>query len=669
MRRFPALLCIAVVLIIGLAACGGSKSSTIGPPATVTVIPSSLSLTLGEVQQLTPSVTDSNGNILSNQTFTYASSNSSFVTVSSGGLVCAGTWDSLTTPIVCTPPTTGPLPTPAANITVTTGSASTTVPVFEHAHVDAITITPGTTDCQSAGGDTPETNTFTAHAFSKGADITSLVGPFTWTVSPGTIGTVDTSGKCTTDNTCVITAAKPGRASVTATVSGTISTPADFTTCPVQAISLHVSGATDTSVTLNTGQTSTLAADVVDTKSKTLSNLSLSFGSSQPVVATAANNPIILTAGAAGTATLVASCTPSSCNTNLYPVYGNPFKASVNGSSATTVYVASTASTNLLPVDSSANSIGTAITLVNQPNSMVFSPNGAKLLLGSSAGLMVFDIATNQGTTASAVVGKAISVSPDSNTVIVSDATTGNLFIYSISSQTYSTVAFGAEATDAAWSPDSLRAYVVGGGKLAVLSPGTTPRISAVGTVNDVDFLTQGSFAYLAGGSANVSVYATCNNTEVTGVATPARPALIRSLPSGLGMVAADPPYLDVITATTDGAGCPPALSNSEAHYDLGAGSFTASQLLVTADSSKAFVLLGDQPSVLAFDLATNAASTIPLGSGITGATNGGTTLDSKLLFFGVKGANTLEKYDIGAGTLTPISVSISPDLVAVRPK
>ncbi len=670
MRRFPALLCVVITLVFGLAGCGGSKNiGTVGPPAKVTVSPSPVSLTLGDTAQLSPTVTDSSGNVLIGQTFTFQSSNTSFVTVSNGGLVCAGTWDSLTTPVVCTPPTTGPLPSPAGNITVTTSSISATVPVYEHPHVDAITVTPVMTGCLSAGGSAAETNTFTAKAFNKGTDITSLVGPLNWTVSPSTIATVNTSGLCSTDNTCVITAAQPGQANVTASVAGTVSTPSTFTTCPVQQISLHVSGGTDTSASFSSiGNTATLAADVTDTKGNTLSATSLFYDTVQPVVAFLATGTLNLTAAAPGATSLVASCTPPSCNTNLYPVYSNPFQATVSGTSATTVYVASTSSTTLLPVDSSANTVGTAITLPNQPNSLMATPNGAKLVLGSSSGVMVVDTTSGGVTTTSAVVGKVIGVSPDSSTAMVSDPATGTLYTYTIPTANYVTTAFGVEATHASWSPDALRAYVVGGDKLAVLSTGTTPRISTIGTVNDVDFLKQGSFAYLAGGSANVSVYATCNNADVSGVATPGRPALIRGLPNGREVVAADPPYVDVINASTDGAGCPPAIGNSEAHYDLGAGSFSAKQLVVTPDSNTAFVL-GDQPSLLRFDLATNTPTAVPLASPITGITTGGTTLDSKLLFFGVAGSNTLEKYDIGAGTLTPISVSISPDLVAVRPK
>src|SRR5438445_11673215 len=86
--------------------CGGSGSSTpagTGVPTSLTVAPSSLSLNPGQVVQVTPTLFDGAGNALSNTTFTFSATGGA--QVSTNGLVCAGTWDSLTAPVVCTPST------------------------------------------------------------------------------------------------------------------------------------------------------------------------------------------------------------------------------------------------------------------------------------------------------------------------------------------------------------------------------------------------------------------------------------------------------------------------------------------------------------------------------------------------------------------------------------
>ncbi|MFB3813660.1 MAG: YncE family protein [Terriglobales bacterium] len=649
-------------------------------------------MNLRDVQQLSATVQDANGNVLANQTLTFSSSNTSFVTVSSGGLVCAGVWDAQT--VVCQPPSSGPLPAPAANITVSVGSVSATVPVYLHPPINAITVSAASSECQTAGGDTPETNTYTAKAFSNGVDITSLVGPLSWSVSPSSVATVDTTGKCTTDNTCVITAAAPGVAQVYASVAGTTSTPGRFTTCPVQSIALTVKDATDTSVTLDAGKTATVAPVALDTKGKDVTKKAiLQFDVAQPVVASGVISSGVVTANAPGTTTLLASCTPPSCNipipnsTNLYPVYSNPFVVTVNGTSSTTAYVASSESTSLYPIDSTKSAdtaVGAAITLPDKPNSMVVAPNGQRLYLGSAAGLIIVDTATNSVSTVPTLVGKPISVSPDSNVVIISDAATGTLYFYATSNNSVVTHNFGVTATHAAWSPDSYRAYVTSGEKAVVYTQGRSVVPLTTATARDVAFLSQGSFAYLGGGGNNVSAYATCNDAQAAGVATPGIPSLIEPVMDGQRLVAVDVPYLDVITATSDGtapvngatgydpatnACIPPALSNSEAHFDLTAGTFTPNQLLVTSDGNNAFVLPADIPSLIAFDLTSQTPTLVPLGAGITGTTTGGVTLDGKLLFFGLKGANTVAKYDVAAKTITPISVTIAPEFVAVRPK
>src|SRR5574337_887267 len=105
MRRLARSRFIAVLILglLGLAGCGGGskKDTKAGVPTSISFSPSSLSLTVGGVQGLTAQVLDGNGAAISTAKITFSSSNTAIATVSSAGLVCAGTWDANN--IVCTP--------------------------------------------------------------------------------------------------------------------------------------------------------------------------------------------------------------------------------------------------------------------------------------------------------------------------------------------------------------------------------------------------------------------------------------------------------------------------------------------------------------------------------------------------------------------------------------
>src|SRR4051812_16725392 len=104
MRR-SAIICFALVITIGLSLTGcGSGSSTGTTPITptITIAPATLSMNFGQFVQLTPTMIDANGVQFFTPTPVYASNNPN-IQVTAAGFVCAGTWNSLTTPTVCTP--------------------------------------------------------------------------------------------------------------------------------------------------------------------------------------------------------------------------------------------------------------------------------------------------------------------------------------------------------------------------------------------------------------------------------------------------------------------------------------------------------------------------------------------------------------------------------------
>jgi len=269
------LLLIVFAGLLAISGCHGGGS--IGPVANVTVTPTSLSLSPGEVSGLTSKATDKNGNTVGNTTFTYAVTGG-VVSVSNNGLVCAGTWDSVTTPINCMKGSTG---TATIKVTATGGGGTATsadIPVTVHQKIDAVRIAPvGTApSCVSQGATAPaNTEQFQATALSNDPAFCGSAGTpcpvpnpgtFAFNSSQPTVGTISTTQPTGQDPADItVTAGNPGVSNITATIAGVGSSPATFITCAARSISLHVSGSSATSFSIAQAGTQALAAAVVDT--------------------------------------------------------------------------------------------------------------------------------------------------------------------------------------------------------------------------------------------------------------------------------------------------------------------------------------------------------------------------------------------------------------------
>ena len=149
--------------------------------------------------------------------------------------------------------------------------------------------------------------------------------------------------------------------------------------------------------------------------------------------------------------------------------------------------------------------------------------------------------------------------------------------------------------------------------------------------------------------AAQILVYSTCQTTQEQ-LLSATSPTLIKALPNGTGAVAVDPPSIDVVsTPSTLNAGCPVTTQSTINGYDLGVGSFTPAQLLVSPNSSTAFIL-SNLPSVITFNVATLAPSTIPLAGGAT-PLYGGLTIDGTQLWVGASDNNGASRqYVAGTG-------------------
>jgi hypothetical protein len=315
----------------------------------VNLTPSSnTSVNLGTTFGFTASAQTTAGTTLAT-TFTYTSSDTSVLNVAPNGVACAGHWDVAFT--TCTPGGTGVVTVTAFAL----GQSSVPTFVFVHPVIDSITVTgilltgvPIQEPCLSQG----QSMTLEAHAFSQGSDITSAVGPFTWSAQfppvVNLVGIVNTAYNFPTNQVTAV-AVIPGMTQISASASGVSSSSFQqpqyqnsqgtspvldfFETCPIQSINLEVGlpGSQQTGQTTfvsSKGATSqTATAVLTDVMGNTslpntnngiiLSKVPLTWSASQPgVVGTAAAclQTCALSTPLPGAGSVTASCSPPTCN-------------------------------------------------------------------------------------------------------------------------------------------------------------------------------------------------------------------------------------------------------------------------------------------------------------------------------------------------------------------
>jgi hypothetical protein len=711
-----------------LGGCGQSSAPRPNPNAVFQVIlaVSSPSLVAGQVVQLTPAATNSSGTSVTT-TFTFNSSNTAVATVSPGGLVCGGVWDS--TFVVCNGTDSHGNPI-AGTATITASAAGVTsapVQVAVHAVVTSIVVDgPPPNTCFSV----KQTFTFKAHVCStqvqppdttgscapNAKEITSSVGAINWTENNSAVATVDANG--------VATSNAPGLTGVIASV-GTVTSPAtNLRSCLPVSIVLHLNGDPAGNPTeaksLAVAGTSTLEADMTDENGVTTN--------SAPV-ATIVNNSLIgtltgttLTASTPGGAGLMAACIPQTCGVGLnIPIYSNVFSLTVTGTSPNTnmIYATSSfqngASATILPIDNSKSppAAGTAINLPARPNSLVFAPNGAKAYLGTSAGLAALNttVTPNTITLLDPTVGKVLAVSPDSSTIIVSNAAidpgTGNpiepvganqrLVIFNVSNNTVQRFVLPG-AVAAAFTGDGFKAFIAAdcshntpastpcpglsvGANGYVFSPFLslqTIDVSSPGGSNiDVAALASGPYGYFVNGpspsSTQIVPVGTCNNTPAltTLPTNSTNIQMVKATKNANLIVAVDSPTpsatgsggIDIVTATVGSltppittTNCAPPVTYSNQFIDFGLGPFTAHNLIVPSNGtggtngSHIVVLPAGIPKVF---VATPGGSgaLIPLSGPATEALSGDLTLDGNTAWVGVAGSNSVHQLTLTNNT------------------
>ena len=663
----------AVFLVMCLMACGGGGNQ-VNVASTIILAPTTISLNEGAVTTLSAVVEDAQGNTVAAD-ITFSSNNTSVATVSSGGLVCGGVWDAN---IINCNATQGSGGVGTATITATTqNNVTATATVYVHERVDSVQAVL-TNSCTTMG----QQVAIQGLAFSTSApgcspsapcNITNTVGPFTFGSNDTTIVSVSSAG--------TLTAGTPGATTVSASVSGVNSVGVSYLTCPVVRISVHDANSDNTTFTLNPAATQPLTADVFDSNAQYIKPV-LTWTTSSVATATAAtgtsgNNPGTVTAVTGGTAYITASCSYPDCNKYIPAQYSqNIVTVNVTQPSPTTVFAASTSSTKLVPISTSSNAPGSAITLPAVPNSLVANSSGTVLFLGSdSSGLMEVDPSSGTVLTV-AVNGTIEAISPDGNYLLLSDSAANALRYFIVASQTLASTFPGVTVNSDVYTPDAKFNEWVTGTQLGAALPTGSPSVTTLtNSANALDVIAEGGLTYItSASSAQIAVFSTCNQSQEQLLSATA-PTLIKAIPNGTGAVAADSPNLDVISTPIPlSAGCPLTTQSTINSFPLNAGSFTAQQVVVSPDSTQVWIV-SNLPDILNFNLSSLTPTTIALAGGAT-AFNGGLTLDGAHLYVGASDG-TVHRIDtatLSDAAQIPVSLPDSngsptaPNLVTVLP-
>jgi hypothetical protein len=505
-----------------------------------------------------------------------------------------------------------------------------------------------------------------------------LVAPTTATLTSGTATCSGTATVITALTSGVLTAETPGLTTTFASVSGVNSVAVPYLTCPVNSINIHSSSDSTTTFILNATNTQGLTADVYDTHAQYIQP-KLTWGSSLTAVATVAtgttgNNPATVTAVAPGTAYITASCSYPNCNKGVPAQYSqNIVTTTVNGGNATTVYAASTNSLSLIPIPTTTNTAGTAITLPNYPNSIVADPSGSVVYLGSSSGLMAVTVSSGTVTNLG-VHGTVLAITPDSLFLLIDDTATNLVYYYSVSGASYTLAPANAALTGAAYTPDSSFNEWVAGTQWGLGYPtGLIGLPTLPYTANSLDLIAEGGLSYITA-PGQVTVYSTCNQAQGQ-VLTANNPTLIKALPNGTGAVATDSPNIDLVSTVPPlSTGCPITTTTSLGGYDMGVGAYTPQQLFMSPDNNYAYII-SNLPELLVFNLPGLAPSTVPFVGGAT-AFNGGITPDSSRIYVGTSDSTvhmvqTFQMQDqaqIAVNLKDANGVLTTPNLVCVVP-
>ena len=542
-------------------------------------------------------------------------------------------------------------------LTNTSGAASPALDFFSTCPIQNIGLELGTagsgqTSLAAAKGGTAQTVIATVSDVMGASSLPSSQGgvvlskiPLTWTSSQP--GVVNAGTGCT--QSCALAIASPGAGTITASCSppscnvgfplvpATLSTPTQISDCSTyfQAIYQNFGG----------------CQLLIPTPVYSSNELFVPPSQHIPLSPMAAIS--VQVTGATSTANVFASSlgcahvSPADCSTSGYFLVTS--KASAGAQSP-------------IPVN---------------PNSFLWDPLGAKLFMGSDFGAETVNPAnfgsnTNPFSSLGTVTGKVLAVSSNGASAIFSDTihTPNQVYVVQTAPSAVTTALNISGATAAAFSPDGLKAFIVGGTNSSSLyvfsplqalqqyvpttTPPTNPQLNLAGPADAVAFSPNGAFAFVAesaatGGSANITAFATCNNQipitnptiGTSGPAVlnlPADPIVMKVLPNvhlsgidssgntipdGIHLLVLDGTGFDIVTSTvSDPLTCPqnltfvsnPPLPNPVIAQRIELGTTINTQngspnFFASADGTLLYVVNPGSSSIIVYNFITGATT------------------------------------------------------------
>ena len=240
------------------------------------------------------------------------------------------------------------------------------------------------------------------------------------------------------------------------------------------------------------------------------------------------------------------------------------------------------------------------------------------------------------------MTGKALAVSTSGLTGVFSDTvhTPNQVYVVGTANATAPAVTALAipNATAAAFSPDELKTFIVGGTTGSSLYIYSTLQAlqgptNLAGPANAVAFSPNGAFAFIAESAAppNVTAYSTCNNQVAATVTLPANPILMKvlpnihmdgkdsygnSIPDGVHVLVLDSTGLDIVTVddcrSAPGNLCPQTMTfisgdplRPAQRVEFGQGTVPAGtyqNFFASADASQLYVANGSTSSILTYN-------------------------------------------------------------------
>lgn len=758
--------------------CSGDTGPVVGQATNITLTPKiyGVSLNFGQIGQVaTPTATDCKGSTVTISSYTYGVFDANGKAtldiadvVPSGanaGKLCAGTWNRNTG---------GGIPDyTTCNITNKTGEVyvvasggganSNPLPIFIHPRATSVVLgspTPSsscaTTDSAVESGNQSSNccqlskqATVTAPPYdgltcvsqsqsrqlvarvydADGNNITCQVGHLNFAAQTTSLVTIDENG--------VATAQQPGSTVISANLTQAGSSAGFFSTCPPVSISLTVpsTSGTVTSATVNQNTPQPLSAVAKDINGNTLTGLSLSFVSTTPITIPAASSGTI-TPVFPGAAAITAICQPPTCNPspnneiglfgNGKPIASNQVSVTTPGTNSSLIWVGSTQSRYILPVDFTNLTLGTPVRLPFAPNSMIISNDGASIYMGTPTELMVFNATTNSlSKEDNSVAGQVLAVSPDGASLIISDPRKQIIYLYSTATSSSGTSTstitstYGGVATHAEFTQDNQTVYITMGtpdpsdptnpqkftpnNQLLVYSTFTGwKQVTLPNAASDVAITVPSVGAYLAGSSTTARSY--CPSTTVSGTGTSQTVTndfypLADSTSATTDRVAATNDGLHILGATTANGGtltdiafkkalppppsgdpndpnniagaCPPTTvaANYFSSYHgssntqaLGVSASTITGVIPASNSSVAFVTYLGSGGSIPAYTPSTGAITQIPLQGVTAPVAGAISTDNLTLFLGTSGDNKIHLINTKTLTDDP-SKAIAPNL------